>query len=117
MELQNYERDTLQNLLDCFLGLDWEEESDSLERFFGCVPEIGINLHGATLDLWANNKEMIIGFGEYGGAGEIWNGDICWQTTDHDREDASLDFFDNYVRNGSPLYVWREILQQLDQKL
>lgn len=117
MDLLKYEKDTLENLANCFRGLDLEEEGDNLKRFFGCVPEISINEHGAILELYANNKELLIGFGEYGGMGEIWNGQLCWETIDHDRADTSLDFIGNYVCNGSPLYVWQNITENLGKFL
>jgi hypothetical protein len=57
-----------------------------------------------------------LGFGEYGGYGEMWDGQLCWQTYTHKDEPINWEF-ENYLPNGSPKYVWHKVYEQLSRQI
>ena len=110
--MENYEKTTLENLFDYYQGLDWIELPENIREFWQDKPQITIVEHGATLNLWNDERELIIGFGSYGGVGEIWDGLLLFQFTDHN-ETAKFYELDGEVSNGSPFYVWDKVFAKL----
>lgn len=114
--METWERDTLKNLHEYHEQLDWAELPKNLSKFFEQIPEIYLDERGLTLSAVYEEHELVLGFGEYGGAGEMWEGQLYWQTYTHKEEPTNWEL-GGYVPNGSPRYVWLNVYEQLSQQI
>ena len=109
-----WERDTLKNLYEFHKQIDWVEYDENIAEFFPNLPSVAIDERGLTLMVCGNNREIIVGFGEYGGVGEMWNGQLYWQIYDNNLEEENRFYeFGEEVANGSPRFVWHTIYSAL----
>lgn len=114
--MENWERDTLKHLYDFHAQIDWIELPENLGEFWEKLPEICLDERGLTLSVQHEDHELVLGFGEYGGGGEMWDGQLCWQTYTHKNEPRNWEM-EGYVWNGSPRYVWHKVYEQLGKQI
>jgi len=114
--METWERDTLKNLYDYFRQIDWIELPENLGEFWERLPEIYLDERGLTLSVVYDQHELVLGFGEYGGGGQMWDGQMYWQTYTHKNEPTNWEF-GGYVANGSPMFVWWNTLDQLSEEI
>jgi hypothetical protein len=111
--MKNWERDTLKNLYDFHKQIDWIEFDENIAEFFTKIPSVEIDERGLTIMVSGDNREIILGFGEYGGVGEMFDGKLFWQIYDNNPDESRFYEFGEEVANGSPFYVWHTIYSAL----
>lgn len=114
--MENWERDILKNLHDYHEQLDWSELPENIAKFFPRLPEIYLEERGLYLSVVSDEHELILGFGEFGGVGEMFDGLLYWQTYTHKNEPTNWELGGN-VANGSPRYVWQNVYEQLSREI
>ena len=114
--MANWERDVLKNLHDTYKELDWAELPLNLSEFWARIPEIHIDKRGFYISIFYDEHELVLGFGEYGGYGDEFDGQLYWQTYTHKNEATNWEF-GNYVYNGSPKFVWKTVFKQLSKQI
>jgi len=115
--MENYERDTLKNLYEYHKQIDWIELPENISEFFTQIPSVEIDERGLTIIVSGDNREISLGFGEYGGMGEMWDGLLYWQIYDHNDNESRFFEFGEEVANGSPKFVWHTIYQNLSDHI
>jgi hypothetical protein len=114
--MENWERDTLKNLYDFHRQIDWIELPENIGEFFERLPEIHLDERGLTLSVYSGEHELVLGFGEYGGVGEMFDGLLYWQTYTHKDEPTNWEMGGD-VPNGSPKFVWHKVYEELSRKI
>lgn len=114
--MENWERNILKNLHDYHKELDWAELPENLSEFWARIPEITVDERGLILSVSYDEHELVLGFGEYGGYGDDWDGQLCWQTWTHKDEPTNWEF-EGWLDNRSPKFVWHTVYKQLGKQI
>jgi hypothetical protein len=115
--MENWERDTLKNLYEFHKQIDWIELPENIAEFFTKIPSVEIDERGLTIMVSGDNREIILGFGEYGGVGEMFDGKLYWQIYDNNADETRFYEFGEEIANGSPKFVWHTIYNELSKHI